>query len=60
VKIIRHLDPQDRITHSEVQADGTALLLKGDLFKGFQSTGKKPKLKNFSLPWLRFRFLPSD
>ena len=34
MKIIRHLDPQDRITYSELQADGTALLLKGDLFKG--------------------------
>jgi len=40
VKIIRHLDPQSRIAHSELQADGSALLLKGDLFSGFQSTKK--------------------
>lgn len=50
MKIIRHLDPQDRITHSEVQADGTALLLKGDLFKGFQSTGKKAEVKKLLVP----------
>ena len=50
MKIIRHLDPQDRITYSELQADGTALLLKGDLFKGFQSTGKKAEVKKLLAP----------
>jgi hypothetical protein len=44
VKIIRHLDPQGRITHSELQSDGTALQLKGDLFSGFASTGKKAEV----------------
>ena len=50
MKIIRHLDPQDRITHSELQADGIALLLKGDLLNGFQSTGKKAEVKKLLAP----------
>ena len=50
MKIIRHLDPQDRIIHSELEADGTALLLKGDLLNGFQSTGKKAEVKKLLAP----------
>ena len=50
MKIIRHLDPQGRITHSELQADGTALLLKGDLFNGLQSTGKKAEVTKLLAP----------
>jgi len=50
VKIIRHLDHQGRITHSELQADGTALLLKGDLFEGFQSTGKQAEVAKLLAP----------
>ena len=50
MKIIRHLDSQGRITHSELQADGTALLLKGDLFNGFQSTGIKAEVAKLLAP----------
>ena len=50
MKIIRHLDHQGQITHSELQADGTALLLKGDLFKGFQSTGKQAEVAKLLAP----------
>ena len=50
MKIIRHLDPQGQIAHSELQADGTALQLKGDLFHGFQSTGKKVEVTKLLAP----------
>lgn len=50
MKIIRHLDPEGRITLSELQRDGTALLLKGDLFSGLQSTGKKADVTKLLAP----------
>ena len=50
MKIIRHLDRQGRIAHSELQTDGTALLLKGDLFEGFQSTGKQAEVAKLLAP----------
>ena len=50
MKIIRHLDPEGRITLSELQRDGTALLLKGDLFNGLQSTGKKAEVTKLLAP----------
>jgi 2-keto-4-pentenoate hydratase/2-oxohepta-3-ene-1,7-dioic acid hydratase in catechol pathway len=50
VKIIRHLDPQDRITHSELRADGTALQLQGNLLSGFQSTGRKVEVSKLLTP----------
>ena len=50
MKIIRHLDPQDRITLSELQRDGTTLLLKGDLFSGLQSTGEKAEVTKLLTP----------
>jgi len=50
VKIIRHLDPQGRIIHSELQSDDTALQLKGDLFSGFESSGKKAEVVKLLSP----------
>ena len=50
MKIIRHLDPQGRITHSELQTDGTALQLEGDLLNGFQSTGRKVEVTKLLTP----------
>jgi len=50
VKIIRHLDLQSLITHSELQSDGSALQLKGDLLSGFQSTGKKAEVAKLLSP----------
>ncbi|NBT24554.1 DUF2437 domain-containing protein [bacterium] len=50
MKIIRLTDPQGRITHAELQGDGTALELKGDLWNGFQPTGKKAVVAKLLAP----------